>query len=296
MNGTDDVTSTESEGKIFSLTNDLLSKIAWLFLILPGFLSYSSASLISSVKVQSEFEVLAFSFAYLLVNLSLTLAIFVGISTITRRLWKISWNRKVRTVPYFFVILVAISPITGIVGGVMLERDIFFKFAKAIPFISIPIQDSIHAPLDRILLQNHTGLNTNKNPNADGRIYPNDSVDDTNQAYARITTIYGAIYEGWPLYFDTRESQEQIYLTPACRIITSTTGIDVFPISGPGIVIYEHNIHSLVLLDLRTTICSSYWLTPPEVRSNIPELATLNLIGRETDPTEILKNIESFIP
>ena len=269
-----------------SLPNDILSKIIWLFLLLPGFLSYSFASLIAPSEVESDFEVVASCFTYLLINLIITIVVFVGIPRF-RDLWS-QPHKHVVISTMFMAGLLIISLMTGFVSGIMQERDTYFTIMGYIPFLPNPIQDSSQNPLDRILRQNQSGLQNYKDPPADARKFQSDRATKSAQAWARVTTSDGVTYEGWPYYFDARRSQEQIYLSPACRLIDSKDGTTVLPISGPGIVVFERDIRNIVLLDIYATRCSSYWNTAPEVRAKIPEISNLTLFGREIDnPKEV---------
>ena len=285
---------TDKNGFSFEgfLRDHFLSKAVWAFLLLPGFVSYVSARLIAPLDPPSELEVLAYSFTFLLVNLAVTLTLFVVVSRVHPLWWHSQQVGQIASTAIFTATLLAVSLITGVVGGVMLERDIFFKFAAALPFLTAPVQDSVHSPLDRILLQNHLGIK--KDTYADNRSYEGDRGHSTTQAYTRITTIGGAIYEGWPNYFDSRRREEQIYLTPACLLIETKNGTEVLPIKGPGVVIFERDIRSVVLLDKRATRCSSYWATPPSVRGEIAEIAGLTWFGRETDAKAVFDNIKNF--
>ena len=266
------------------LTDEVLNKVVWIFLLLPGFFSYTCTSLIVPTEVRSELEVLAFSFTYLLINIAVTLAVFLVLVIASRGRWRPDQSKHVGPMTAFIIALYVVSFATGIAGGVLLERDVFFKLAKSVPFVSLPIQDSIHSPIDRILLQNQTGLSNHKDPSADGRIHDGDKPSITNQAFARITLSDGSIFEGWPLYFDSRRRSEQIYLTPACELTRVDDSLDVRPIGGPGMVVYERDIRSLIFFDLRTTRCSKYWYTPPEERSGIREICGLRVLGNEIAP------------
>lgn len=275
------------------LPNDILSKIFWLFLLLPGFLSYSFASLIAPSEVESDFKVVASSFTYLLINLIITAIVFVCIPRFWYRMSQPHKNVIISTV--FITVLLVISLITGFASGVMQERDTYFTIMGYVPFLPNPIQDSSQSPLDRILRQNQSGLQNYKDPPADARKFKSDRATESAQAWARVTTSSGVTYEGWPYYFDARRSQEQIYLSPACRLIDSKDGITVLPISGPGVVVFERDIRNIVLLDIYATRCSSYWNTAPEVRAKILEIRKLTLFGREIDnPKEVRKKMQDF--
>ena len=268
-------------------TTDLLGKIVWLLLLLPGFVSYGVATLIAPAQQTSDFEVIASSFTYLVINIVIAVVLTIGIPKF-RKLWSQPQKHIVATATFIFVLLVT-SVFTGYASGVMQERDIIFGIMKSIPLMPNPIQDSAQSPLDRILRQNQSGLQNYADPPADARKWKDDRATKSAQAWARITTSSGAIYEGWPYYFDSRRSYEQIYLSPACVLSPiSDNAYKVMPISGPGVIVYERDIRNVILLDIYATRCSSYWNTAPMVRAQAPEIKGLILFGREvTDPIQM---------
>jgi len=289
----------QKKENIALVTDELISKLAWIFLILPGFLSYTCASLIAPYGKPTDIEITAYSFAFTIINISISFPILVLLNKINSLQRKIAFlpaignSMNVSNISFYFALLLT-SLFTGIVAGIIVERDYFYKIAKIIPMLNIPIQDSIKHPIDRILLQNQTGISNYNSPNPDGRYYSSDKALGANQAYARVTLNDGSVFEGWPLYFDSRRSNAQIYMSPACVLQKEENGFDVWPIGGPGVTFYERDIRRVVFLDLRRTKCSSYWLTPPSARSSVPEIANLKIYGGETDPKDVIENVAKW--
>lgn len=291
-----DVTESKHFLPRLGLTEDVLTKLSWLFIILPGFLAYTCLSLISPSSDHTDFEIAAYSFGFLLVSLAISFPIYVAAS------WSIAFFGKQIGLSreklfnagnlIFYVVLTAASILIGVGAGINAERDSFYKFAKLIPFVGDPIQDSIRHPIDRILLQNQTGLNHYSNPRPDSRFYEEDRPARTfsTTAFARLTLENGAIFEGWPLYFDARRDDAQIYMSPACRLVEKSSETSVLPVMGPGVVVYERDIIHIEFVDTFTTVCSSYWYTPPGARQAIAELRDIKTVGGETDPVLINNN------
>lgn len=247
-------------------------------------------TLIAPSGALSDIEIVGASFGFLLLNIVLVFPAYFAISWISSVLFDPEAKRGhfLHSDLRFYVLLVLISVFTGTTAGVAVERDWFFRFAKWVPFLDIPIQDSTRHPFDRILLQNQTGLHSYRDPSPDGRFYSKDQANHTNQAYARIVLSNGSVYEGWPLYFDARRSDAQIYLSPACRM--SSVDGEVMPIAGPGALIYERDIREIIFLDIRRSACSSFWYTHPDQRDNLPALADMVFFGGGTDPSEVYDN------
>ena len=147
--------ATEIEDTTITPTEDLVTKLSWLVIILPGFLSYTCMTLIAPSAAASDFEIIASSFTFVLVNIVLVLPIYFLAMWLRRNSAQIipsaDWKNPANY--YFYALLILVSVFTGTAAGVATERDLFFRFAKWAPFLDIPIQDSTRHPIDRILLQ-----------------------------------------------------------------------------------------------------------------------------------------------
>ena len=233
------------------MPEELESKITWLFILLPGFLSSTIIGQIVDLGQLSEFQIVFYSFVLTLVNLSIALLV--------------SWLIKVLVVKcggslgegvlkgFFYTIIVIVSIASGVILGFAAEKGSFFVILRSLPITDELNKRSSNRPLVFLLSQNSTGKLRNE---GDGR--PKD-MKMPQPMMVRIHLKSKRIYEGWPEYYELGKIPSEIYLSPACELISESGKEIQKPICGAGVIIYEREIESISFIDSVKSNCRDIW-------------------------------------
>lgn len=228
------------------MPKELVDKLTWLFILLPGFLCMSIVGSIVELGQLSEFQITFYSFVLTLVITAISLAI---ISLACR--WRGISSGPVKQTT-FFVVTIVVSVLIGLSLGLAAEGDRFFVALRALPITNTLNKRSAARPVVFLLTQNTGGkLKTE----GDGRP-PNRKQ---GEAWALIQLKNGKRFEGWPEFYETGSKPSELYLSPACEETSDKGNVGIRPIEGPGIVIYESEIQSIELLDRAASKCYAHW-------------------------------------
>src|SRR5215831_4581911 len=152
----------------FGLPEKVQDKIVWIFLLLPGFLSWSIASLIVEFGDMSEFQVIIYSFTLTMINLAVALGLLRVISLITRR----------RAAPGDFplpqktliALIVPVATVVGVLVGIAAEEDALFRASRWFAFVGLINRESSKRPLAYVLYRNDRA-DLRREPALDGRAF-----------------------------------------------------------------------------------------------------------------------------
>lgn len=225
------------------MPKELVEKLAWLFLLLPGFMCISVVGMIVDLGELSEFQITYYS---LIATLPIVILTIPGSAAIGWALKKLGFVASGSSPAYvFFVTSFVIALAIGLVAGLTAQGDEFYRTLRSLPGTDVLNKRSSKRPLVFLLNQNSKGQMKKE---GDGRPV----FMKRTEAYARVELKEGPIYEGWPEFYEHGNSPSELYLSPACRV--STTG-EVSILPGPGVIIVEAEIKSIELLDRESSAC-----------------------------------------
>ena len=207
---------------------ELLEKLGWLFLSLPGFLCVSVIGIIVDLGELSEFQITYYSFIATLPIVVLALALSAGLGSALRRV-RSGWPTPVGASYIFYATSVVVAIVMGIALGMAAQGDQVFRALRSLPGTDVLNKRSAKRPLVFLLNQNSKGQ---MKVEGDGR----PAAMKQTEAFARIKIKDGPIYEGWPEFYEHANSPSELYLSPACRV--SATG-EATPVPGPGVILIE---------------------------------------------------------
>lgn len=237
------------------MPQDIESKLTWLFLLFPGFLSMAIIGQIVDLGQLTEFQITFYSFVLTLVDISVAFFVcwLMGLlSRLCSRLFKKSRKAEFsKKVFYVLVFLCSIS--TGLLIGFAGEKDWFFITLRALPITDTLNKRSSSRPLVFLLSQNSAGQ---LKEDGDARPPP---FEKTTEAWVRVYMKGGKQYEGWPEYFGIGDQATELYLSPACELRSRFGKETLKPIKGPGILIFEREIEALMFIDREESDCYAYW-------------------------------------
>jgi hypothetical protein len=225
------------------MPKELLEKLAWLFLLLPGFMCVSVVGMIVDLGELSEFQITYYSLISTLPIVVLTIPASAAIGWTLKRSG-FSTSGSAPTYVFFttsFVIAIAI----GVVAGLAAQGDEFYRTLRSLPGTDVLNKRSAKRPLVFLLNQNSKGQMKKE---GDGR----PAFMKRTEAYARVGLKDGPVYEGWPEFYEHGNSPSELYLSPACRV-SEVGEVSILP--GPGVIIVEAEIKSIELLDRESSTC-----------------------------------------
>lgn len=228
------------------MPKELIDKLTWLFILLPGFLCMSIVGSIVELGQLSEFQITFYSFVLTLVITAIALAT----TALLRRRSTLANSANVQSV--FFTVAIAVSLVLGVALGLAAEADRFFVSLRALPITNTLNKRSAARPVVFLLTQNTGGK---LKAEGDGR----PPAKKQGEAWALVQVKNGRRYEGWPEFYETGSKPSEIYLSPACESTAEKGNETVRPIEGPGIIVYESEIQSIELLDRTSSKCYAYW-------------------------------------
>ena len=230
------------------LPKETTQKITWLFLLAPGFISFTVIGWIVDLGQLSEFQITYYSFVLTVVNLSIAAILLWLTDRIRKRLRK-EWHLGTLVLALLGLIS---SLVLGVILGYAAERDLFFVTLRVLPITTELNKRSSARPTTFLLSQNTRGQLAE-----DGDARP--KGEKTSDAFVRVTTSAGEQYEGWPEYYGLGNKRSELYLSPAC-VVTNTRGVEqVRKITGPGVILYEDGVRSIIFLDRACSTCYLRW-------------------------------------
>jgi hypothetical protein len=229
------------------LPTETREKLIWLFLLAPGFISVTIVGLLVDVGELSEFQITYYSLVLTILNLTIAIAL----------LWIVGLFRKAKAPWSSGTLLLwslVISVVIGTVLGLLAEKDALFVTLRSLPITKELNKRSSTRPTILLLSQNSGGR---LNKEGDGR--PKDLK--VTEAWALVTLKEGdRRYEGWPEFYGLgKDSALEIYLSPACEIVTKAGKEKLQKIPGPGVIVYEDQIRSISLIDRACSPCFLRW-------------------------------------
>lgn len=236
------------------MPKEITDKLIWLFLLLPGFLSVSLVGLIVDLGQLSEFQITFYSFVLTLIDIAVALPVCWVAFTLIRKFRPSLLDGDTPKYVFCFAIVLVSIPM-GIFLGLAAEKDSFFVALRALPITDALNKRSSSRPVVFLLSQNSVGK---LDVEGDGR----PKGFKQTEAWALIQMKNGKSFEGWPEFYETGSKPSEIYLSPACEVITEPgkPGDLLRPIKGPGIILYESEIQSIELMDRAASVCFAHWL------------------------------------
>lgn len=231
------------------MPKEVLEKLVWLFLLLPGFLCVAIVGIMVDLGELSEFQITFYSFILTLIIAVISLPVS---SLICGRL---SATRQASSSPrsenyIFFLTSVVVSSVLGIGLGLAAEQGRFFMVLRSLPITDVINKRSSSRPLVFLLSQNSAGR-----LKQDGDARPKQMKQ--TEAMIRVQMKEGHIYEGWPEFYELRQESTEVYLSPACRETPDGKGVE--PIPGPGVIIKESEVRAVEFLDRSASPCWAYF-------------------------------------
>ena len=175
------------------MPKELVDKLTWLFLLLPGFLCMSIVGLIVELGQLSEFQITFYSFILTLV----ITAISLPLSWCIVRLFsgRLAPANSTTYQFVFFLVATMVAVALGVVLGFAAEGDRFFVTLRALPITNTLNKRSATRPVVFLLTQNTGGK---LKMEGDGR--PPDKKK--GEAWALVQVKNGKRYEGWPEFYE----------------------------------------------------------------------------------------------
>jgi len=231
--------------------DEIGKKLLWLLIIFPGFLTVAIVSAIVDLGDIGEFSFLFYSLALTLFNVALALTLsLIVVFTLRYAGYTLSLAGQLAV---FASLTLVIAVCAGIWIGIGLERGTFFQWVRQVPVVNVLNKRSSARPMIFLLRRNTGGLLAHE---GDGR----PKGQKVGEAWMRVHLQEGAIYEGWPEFYDNKPTE--IYLSPACKIEETATGATAMKVPGPGVIIPEARMDFAVLLDRSSSPCFLQWFPP----------------------------------
>lgn len=236
---------TPAEPKPNPVRDEVFGKLAWLFILLPGFLFTAVVDFVAELPELSEFQQTGFS---LIASMACALLAWPLAWLVSKafHLASRSYRHQV-SLPLFFSVAFLTAPLLGLYYGQAVQDGTLLKLIGHTPGIKLLDKASSKRPLIYLLSRNNRG--EMRDESADGR----DGSQRRTNSFARFRLKDGGLsYEGWPLYFAHGSKQAEIYVSPACRIDEKGVAT-VLP--GPGVVIMETELQAVEFLDKAESAC-----------------------------------------
>lgn len=225
---------------------ETFNKLAWLLLLLPGFLFTAVVGYVAEIPDLSEFAHTGYSL----------MASMLCAVTAWPLVWLACWLRAGRpkrpagavVVPMTALVATALllAPLLGLYYGQAVQNGVFLAIFEQVPGISLLDKASSKRPLVFVLGKNNHG--EMKVSGADGRRAPL----HRSRGYVRLVLKEKLVYDGWPLYFAHGEKPTEIYLSPACRVDEKG---GVTPLPGGGVIVLEAELRAVEILDMSRSEC-----------------------------------------
>jgi hypothetical protein len=233
------------------LPKEIRDKLVWLFVLAPGFVSMTVLGQIIDLGQLSEFQITYYSLVLTVVDLSVAFALLWMLGWIIRwfrRPW--SWSSSV-----WLGTGILIGGVVGAALGLAAERDAFFVTLRSLPVTKELNKRSSTRPTPFLLSQNSQGK---LREDGDGR------PTKTTEAWVLITLKSGnKRYEGWPEFYGLGKERSEIFLSPACEIVSRGGKDQHSKLGGPGVILYEDEIQSIALLERACSPCYLRWFPQP---------------------------------
>jgi Family of unknown function (DUF6338) len=220
--------------------DEVFGKLAWLFVLLPGFVSTAVLGFVAELPELSELQLSAYSLIASLACALIALPLAWAGSALARRLDLRRPSSPRVSLGLFGTLCLALGPLLGLYFGHALQNGYLLRLLATAPGITLIDKASSKRPLIHLLDLNNRSLMDA--PSADGR----DAALRRANSYARVRLKDGLSYEGWPLYYPHGDKGSEIYLSPACRIDDNEAAI---PVPGPGVVVVEAELRALEFID-----------------------------------------------
>jgi Family of unknown function (DUF6338) len=220
----------------------------WLYrmlLVLPGFITIGLARYLGDLGDLGDFELTTYS-------LALSLLIFLIASVLfglARKLGRRHRHDKLRLFPGlswgFALTVLALSLVLGVLIAESADSDSGLNAAKYLPGMGWLSKRSSARPLSYFL-----------SLNGDGKLQAIKGIPSLEtMAWAEVTVEGGNRFAGFPRLYPKENKRSEIFLMPACLL----QGATVTPIAGPGVLVPEDKIESMVFFDRKDCPCSLLW-------------------------------------
>lgn len=234
----------------------------WLYrmlLGLPGFLSLGLARYLGDLGAFGDFELTTYS-------LALSLLIFLVAALLYGLLRKISprhRHERLRLLPTlslgFAMTVLALSLFLGASLADFSHSDTGLSIARHVPGLGWLSKRSSARPFSFILTLNGHG-ELDKIPGIPTR---------DRMAWVEVTVEGGNRFAGFPRFYSKESESSEIFLMPAC----SFQGAQLVPVTGPGVLIREDKIISMLFLDRAKSACQNLWYPPDSGKQSVGEVA-----------------------
>lgn len=239
--------SSNTERYIEEKSKEIGDKLPWISLIIPGFISITIFSSIVDTGEMSDFVLVVYSILITIIDIFAASLLFFPLYYLTTIVWK---PPIFLSLAIFLLLLLFFSVFFGIVSGVTMEGGGFYNLVRKLPIVDVLNKRTSARPLTFILRRNSGGqLKTEGDARPKGL--------KVGEAWLRVYLEGGAVYEGWPEFYDSKPTE--IYLSPACRILEDGATSRATRIAGPGAFIPEKRLVSAILLDRISSPCYAAW-------------------------------------
>lgn len=244
----------------------LEDKLLWLFILLPGFLSITIMSQIVDLGEGNEFQLTFNSLVLTLINAVIALCFcWIVRCAVVKLKGRELTDRSAKRL--FCVVILFVAVLMGVGLGMAAEGDTFLRVLRVLPLTKTMNKRSTHPPLVFLLAQNTAGQ-----LRSEGDARPQQAK--VTDAWARVITKRGKIYEGWPEFYRSGTTEAELYLSPACEVPDESGKGELKTVTGPGILIYEREVESVVLVDRKYSPCFFEWYPANKPSSAKPEQVT----------------------
>lgn len=220
------------------IVEDIEKQLSYIFLLLPGFLSFAIASFITEASEIGDLQIIFYSLIMTLISLSFAYIFKIGLKITSRRL--------------FYGLNVSIAIVLGVGIGLMLENDLFFRALRSFSLTAELNKRSVSRPLTFILSQNTEGRLRRE---GDARPEPVKVTD----AWARVRLVTGEMFEGWPEFYSDTGADTDVYLSPACVMHETNEDSNATAVEGPGVVLFAKQMAYFELIDKNVSACLKIW-------------------------------------
>jgi hypothetical protein len=228
------------------MPKEIVDKLIWLFLLAPGFVAVTIMGMIVDLGELNEFKLTFYSLLLTVAILGIVIFLFKLATWFLRR-------RGTNWVPSSTAVLstsIIASMFLGLGMGLAAEGDSLFATLRSLPIADTLNKRSSSRPVTFLLSQNTRGRLAME---GDARAVK------VSEAFALITMKNGKRFEGWPEFYGLGKDPSEIYLSPACEV-SSKPGKELFvQVPGPGVIIYESEISSIVLIERASSRCFLKW-------------------------------------
>jgi hypothetical protein len=220
----------------------------WLYrmlLGLPGFLSIGLARYLGDLGEFGDFELTTYSLA-----LSLLIFLVAGlVYGLPRKISRLHRHERLRLFPAlslgFALTVLALSLGLGVFLAESSEGDAGLSLARNVPGMGWLSKRSSARPFSYFLTLN-----------GEGRLQDIRGIPTSDRmSWAEVTVEGGNRFAGYPRFYSKESERSEIFLMPAC----SLQGTTPTRITGPGVLIPEDKIVSMVFVDRATSACQNLW-------------------------------------